>query len=813
MAAIQALQQWCRQQCEGYRDVTISNMTTSFRDGLAFCAILHRHRPDLINYDTLRKENVYENNHLAFRVAEEELGIPALLDAEDMVALKVPDRLSVLTYVSQYYNYFHGRSPIGGLAGVKRRSWDSEPQPSVKKTPAAPAGPPPGPTRGSLSPVSTNATVLRKEAAQAPTLKTGESLCGVCRQHVHLVQRHLADGQLYHRSCFRCKQCSNTLRPGAYRATGEPGVFVCSSHAASPPQGPPPPNIPGRPGRLRAEGPVQGSVPVHAALPTTHRQASPTAQVPSTGPPVPGPPASQVPRASGSPEVPRGPISSGTAPQAWPCSSAGSPGPMAPAWTTSASKTQQARERFLKAPPSGAPPSRDPAALGDSGREQARSFLQKALPGAGSPGRPSLAMPAAPAPHPRTPGPHARPLAEPRPTDPQPTSPPARPETLASPSVGTPQRASTPCQAGRGRSASSGASGVKTGVPQLRGPAEDLLDGPAGWRARLRPVDKSPGQRAVEQKEPSRVGKAPQKASGRPEGGVHSTLTPVRPTGTSPPLGPGPSSPAGSPCPRRRLAVSPSLDLSTDWLQPSPSRPPGSTGVPREERPQLPSSPGRASSPHSMSVTLPVRVSDGEGGPAQAQQGNTDWLTTACPQLHPNYLPPEEIQRQMQDIARQLDALEQRGVELEKKLRAAEGDASEDALMVDWFWLIHEKQQLLRLESELMYKAKDQQLEEQQLDLQEELRRLMARPEALKSPQDRRREQDLLDQYVSTVNDRSEIVDFLEEDRLREQEEDEALQSTIQNLGLRRSNTGDKKKPKSRLSRLWSLKGRNSSPE
>jgi actinin alpha len=116
-SAKEGLLLWCKKKTKGYKDVQVDNFHMSFVDGLAFCALIHAHRPDLLNYDSLSKDNPRENLKLAFDVAEG-LGIPRLLEIEDLLDVARPDERSVMTYVSEYYHYFASRNQ-GEVAGKR----------------------------------------------------------------------------------------------------------------------------------------------------------------------------------------------------------------------------------------------------------------------------------------------------------------------------------------------------------------------------------------------------------------------------------------------------------------------------------------------------------------------------------------------------------------------------------------------------------------------------------------------------------------------------------------------------------------------
>ncbi|XP_019500766.1 PREDICTED: EH domain-binding protein 1-like protein 1 isoform X3 [Hipposideros armiger] len=125
VSSSQSLLEWCQEVTAGYRGVRVTNFTTSWRNGLAFCAILHRFYPDKIDYATLDPLNIKQNNKQAFD-GFAALGVSRLLEPADMVLLSVPDKLIVMTYLCQIRAFCTGQElqlvqlEGGGGAGTYR---------------------------------------------------------------------------------------------------------------------------------------------------------------------------------------------------------------------------------------------------------------------------------------------------------------------------------------------------------------------------------------------------------------------------------------------------------------------------------------------------------------------------------------------------------------------------------------------------------------------------------------------------------------------------------------------------------------------
>ncbi|XP_054481007.1 protein-methionine sulfoxide oxidase mical3a-like [Anoplopoma fimbria] len=105
---------WCQEQTRGYRGVAVSDLTTSWKNGLALCALIHRYRPDLIDFDSLAVSSWEENTRLSFDVAERHFGISPLMTVDEMNSVAEPDSLSMVMYLSQFYQVLKDTLPPAG---------------------------------------------------------------------------------------------------------------------------------------------------------------------------------------------------------------------------------------------------------------------------------------------------------------------------------------------------------------------------------------------------------------------------------------------------------------------------------------------------------------------------------------------------------------------------------------------------------------------------------------------------------------------------------------------------------------------------
>uniref|UniRef100_A0A7N6BQS5 F-actin monooxygenase n=1 Tax=Anabas testudineus TaxID=64144 RepID=A0A7N6BQS5_ANATE len=226
---------WCQKQTQGYRGVHVTNLTSSWKNGLALCALIHHHRPRLIDYDSLNEEDVAGNNQLAFDVAEREFGIQPVTTGKEMATQAEPDKLLVVLYLSKFYEAFRN-SPINNGQGSSLifhfLSLRLIPLPlffSLLSLQLSCHSAPPIGEDGELreNKVRSMATqLLAKFEENSSTAQTrskdfppglgGSDICHFCTKRVYVMERLSAEGYFFHRECFRCDVCKCTLRLGGH---------------------------------------------------------------------------------------------------------------------------------------------------------------------------------------------------------------------------------------------------------------------------------------------------------------------------------------------------------------------------------------------------------------------------------------------------------------------------------------------------------------------------------------------------------------------------------------------------------------------
>ncbi|CDQ93221.1 unnamed protein product [Oncorhynchus mykiss] len=784
-----------------------------------------------------------------------------------MVSMKVPDRLSIITYVSQYYNFFTNKSHANPPC-LKRSSGTGHIEPAQKRPVAPLEDKVVEPELSLPGPMGTDGGV--QAGVKRSTLS---SSCAACQRHVHLVQRFLVDGKLYHRNCFRCRECSSTLLPGSYKLGNEVGSLVCTHHFARsalanqngrpdlskrPTMVPsvrieneredgagerevkPPPSVPPNPfDDIEEEGeetPTTAKVTAKGVIPSTpvsHLGLGDSKPVPiprrlsqPSPPPRPAPrvrpPCVDTLAVNGDrgehrrslPPAPR-PRERSHSPGSSSLSS-DAPKPPNPPWLALV-QSQEPKKKPAPPPPPGVatPPhtgslsslkgegSRPPTPPAPanpfdeeeeevgSGQGSVGSLVSPTVVvshpwysiSQADPDTPPIGgissrsaspngfrckkRPAPPKPVPKAPGSNsALPHSQPSSSSPSPAI------SIESLSSASDHSSSHPASLGGGATGDQDNPFTKSvSEPSICGPCGGFTPTPSTSANRLSPSPSPPPQPAN-----------PRSAPATPQSNRSARPPPPRPPTTPSPLAASSAIPV--PPPKRTCKENPFNRKAS----PSPK-----TRPPRGPRPARPPAPGH-------------------GFPLIKRKVQSD-----------QYIPAEDIHGEMGELEKQLDELEQRGVALERKLRDNPNDEEEETLLVDWFTLIHEKHLLVRREAELVYTAKQQNLEERQADVEYELRCLLNKPEKDWNEEDKGREQELMTELVTVIEQRNQIINNMDQDRQREEEEDKLVATMLKRKDFQKEPAAEgeqqqqqkkkkKFKPMKVLKRLSVNQGKGGSP-
>ncbi|XP_041051316.1 F-actin-monooxygenase mical1 isoform X5 [Carcharodon carcharias] len=260
---------WCKQHTEGYKNVKVVDLTTSWKSGLALCALIHHFRPGLINFESLKEESAAENNQQAFNIAEKEFGISPIMTGREMADSTSPDKLSMFMYLTQFNEFFKDLSPElqdnnrrkimtmssaksallflstlrKNVANKRRSLSEAEQEPLLKKDPDdAIADQLSARSQWNSDSINSHAEqpqekveeemadVKRQGSFRQAAGPSSSEVCYFCKKRVYVVERVSAESQFFHRGCFMCDLCGTTLRLGNYAFNRGDGKFYCTFH-------------------------------------------------------------------------------------------------------------------------------------------------------------------------------------------------------------------------------------------------------------------------------------------------------------------------------------------------------------------------------------------------------------------------------------------------------------------------------------------------------------------------------------------------------------------------------------------------------